>query len=339
MVCIITVNFKIPDNVDLDDKDNKDRNYWYFYILLTRKNIQGFQKKLTQSVKQEGNMDKNSIVVITGANSGIGKATSIELARTGAHIIMACRSKERGEEALQDVRDLSGNKSVELMICDLGSLKSIRDFCSGFKKKYKQLDVLINNAGVILPGYHQTADGFELQFGVNHLGHFLLTNELMDVLIASAPARVINVASGAHKSGKIYFEDINLEKKYKFWRAYSQSKLANILFTYELAERLKGTGVTANCFHPGAVATRMGINRDTGFGTFITRLLKPFFQTSKQGAETAIYLATSNDIEEVTGGYFYKKRPVQSSKSSYDRATAKKLWELSEKMVDQEGLS
>jgi NAD(P)-dependent dehydrogenase (short-subunit alcohol dehydrogenase family) len=283
-------------------------------------------------------MDKNSIVVITGANSGIGKATSIELARTGASVIMACRSKERGEEALNDVKALSGNNSVELMLCDLGSLESIRDFCSDFKQKYKQLNVLINNAGVILPGYHQTAEGFELHFGVNHLGHFLLTNELLDILLASAPARVINVTSGAHKSGKIYFEDINLKKKYNFWRAYSQSKLANILFTYELAERLKGTGVTANCFHPGAVATRMGVNRDTGFGTLITRLLKPFFQTAEQGAKTAIYLAASDDIEGVTGRYFYKKRPVQSSKSSYDRASAIKLWDLSEKLVDRPGI-
>ncbi len=284
-------------------------------------------------------MDKGSIVVITGANSGMGKATSIELARTEAVIVMLCRNRERGEEALQDVRNLSGNNSVELMLCDLSSLKSIRDFCFKFKKKYQQLNVLINNAGIILPGYHQTADGYELHFGVNHLGHFLLTNELLDIIIASAPARVINVTSGIHKTGKIYFEDVNLKKKYTFWRAYAQSKLANIIFTYELSEKLKGTGVTANCLHPGAVATSMGINRDTGFGTFITRLLKPFFQTSKQGAETAIYLATSNDIEGVNGKYFYRKRSVPSSKRSYDKATAKKLWELSEKMVEFEGLS
>ncbi len=278
-------------------------------------------------------MDKSSIVVITGANSGMGKQISIELAKTGAVIVMLCRSKKRGEEALQEVRDLSGNNSVELMLCDLGSLKSVRDFCTEFKKKHQRLNVLINNAGVTLPGYHLTADGYELQFGVNHLGHFLLTNELLDIVIASAPARIINVASGAHKIGKIYFEDINLEKSYKFWRAYAQSKLANILFTYELAEKLKDTGVTANCLHPGAVATNMGINRDTGFGTFITRILKPFFQTPEQGAETAIYLATSNEVEGVTAKYFYRKKSVPSSQMSYDKAVAKELWDLSEKMV------
>lgn len=278
-------------------------------------------------------MDKSSIVVITGANSGMGKQISIELAKTGAVIVMLCRSKERGEEALQEVRDLSGNNSVELMLCDLGSLKSIKDFCFEFKKKHQRLNVLINNAGVTLPGYHLTADGYELQFGVNHLGHFLLTNELLDILIASAPARIINVASGAHKMGKIYFEDINLKKNYTFWRAYAQSKLANILFTYELAEKLKDTGVTANCLHPGAVATRMGINRDTGFGTFITRMLKPFFQTPEQGAQTAIYLATSNEVEGVTAKYFYRKKSVPSSQMSYDKTIAKKLWDLSKKMV------
>jgi NAD(P)-dependent dehydrogenase (short-subunit alcohol dehydrogenase family) len=278
-------------------------------------------------------MDKNSVAVVTGANSGMGKATSIELARIGARVVMLCRSKARGEEALSEVRALSGNNSVELMLCDLGSQKSIEGFCGEFKKKYNRLDVLVNNAGVILPGRHQTADGYELQFGVNHLGHFLLTNRLLDLLIASAPSRIVNVSSGAHKAGRIHFEDVNLKKNYTLFRAYSQSKLANILFTYELAERLKGTGVTANCLHPGAVATSMGINRDTGFGTLITGILKPFFQTSEQGAETAIYLATSSEVEGVTGKYFYRRKPVPSSKRSYDKAHAKKLWDLSEKLT------
>jgi len=278
-------------------------------------------------------MDKNSVALVTGANSGMGKATSIEIAKTGAVVVMLCRSKTRGEEAVNEVRALSGNNSVELMICDLGSQKSIEEFCTGFKKKYQRLDVLVNNAGVILPGWHETVDGYELQFGVNHLGHFLLTNRLLDRLIASAPARIINVTSGAHKIGKIHFNDVNLKKNYTLWRAYAQSKLANVLFTYELAERLKDTRVTANCVYPGAVATSMGINRDTGFGTFITRMLKPFFQTSQQGAETSIYLATSRDVEGVTAKYFYHKRPIPSSKRSYDKADAKKLWAISEKMT------
>ncbi len=278
-------------------------------------------------------MDKSSVVLITGANSGMGKATSIELAKTGAVIVMLCRNSERGEEALKAVRTSSGNNSVELMLCDLGSLKSVRDFCSEFKSKYQRLNVLINNAGIILPGYHQTTDGYELQFGVNHLGHFLLTKELLSLLLAAAPARIINVASGAHKIGKIHFEDVNLKKNYTVWRAYAQSKLANILFTYELAKKLQGTGVTVNCLHPGAVATSMGINRDTGFGTFITRMLRPFFQTSEKGSETAVYLAVSHDIEGISGKYFYRKKSVPSSKRSYDKIAAEKLWDLSEKIV------
>lgn len=278
-------------------------------------------------------MDKNSVAVVTGANSGMGKAISTELARTGAVVVMLCRSKERGEAALKEVKELSGSSNVELMTCDLGSIKSIENFCMEFKKKYNRLNALVNNAGVILPGWHQTAEGYELQFGVNHLGHFLLTNRLLELLITSAPSRIVNVASGAHKIGKIHFDDVNLKKNYTLWRAYAQSKLANILFTYELAERLKGTEVTANCLHPGAVATSMGVNRDTGFGTFITGMLKPFFQTAEQGAETTIYLATSKEVEGITGKYFYRKRPITSSKVSYDKVVSKRLWELSEEMT------
>jgi len=285
-------------------------------------------------MKGRKKMNNSSVVVITGANSGMGKATSIEIAKTGANVVMVCRSKKRGEEALNEVRSLTGSDSVELMICDLASLKSIEEFCREFKKKYQRLDVLVNNAGVILPGWHQTIDGYELQFGVNHLGHFLLTNRLLDLIVASGPGRIINVTSGAHKIGRIHFDDINLKKNYTLWRAYAQSKLANILFTYELAERLKGTRVTVNCVYPGAVATNMGINRDTGFGTFITKMLKPFFQTSKEGAETAIYLATSLDVEGVTGKYFVSKKAIPSSKRSYDKVDAKKLWKLSEKMTN-----
>ncbi|MCX7922982.1 MAG: SDR family oxidoreductase [Clostridia bacterium] len=278
-------------------------------------------------------MDKNDIVLITGANSGMGKAIAAEIARTGAKVIMLCRSKERGEEALNEVKELSGSTTVELMLCDLGYKKEIREFCREFIRRFGRLNVLINNAGVILPGRHTTRDGYELQFGVNHLGHFLLTNLLLDTMIKSSPARIVNVSSGAHKSGKIHFEDINLEKKYNVWRSYSQSKLANVLFTYELARRLEGTGVTANCLHPGAVATNMGINRETGFGTLITRILKPFFQTPAEGASTTIYLATSPEVEGVTGKYYYMKKQIPSSKSSYDVELARKLWDLSVKLT------
>jgi NAD(P)-dependent dehydrogenase (short-subunit alcohol dehydrogenase family) len=278
-------------------------------------------------------MDKNSVVIVTGANSGMGRAISTELAGTGAAVVMLCRSRQRGEEALAEVRRSSGNHAAELMLCDLGSRKSILDFCSMFRDRYHRLDVLVNNAGVVLPGRHETTDGFELQFGVNHLGPFLLTGLLIDLLIASAPARIVNVASGAHKIGKIHFEDVNLKKNYRVWRAYAQSKLANIMFTYELAERLKNRGVTVNCLHPGAVATNMGVNRDTGFGKMITGLLRPFFQSPEQGAQTAIYLSMSEEVAAVSGKYFIKKEFVPSSRRSYDMDTAKKLWKLSEDMT------
>lgn len=277
---------------------------------------------------------KGKIVLITGANSGTGKWTAIELAKMGGNVVMACRSKTRGEEALKEVKEISGNDNVKLMICDLASKESIRRFCDEFKSKYNRLDVLVNNAGVILPGRHETFDGYELQFGVNHLGHFLLTNLLLNLIISSAPSRIINVSSGAHKVGKIHFSDINLEKAFTFTRAYAQSKLANILFTYELSRRLEGRGVTVNALHPGAVASNMGINRETGFGKLITGMLKPFFQTPKKGAETAIYLASSKEVEGVTGKYFYMKKSVKSSKLSHNEEVAKRLWKLSEVMVD-----
>lgn len=278
-------------------------------------------------------MNANDLVLVTGGSAGMGKATATMLAREGAKVIILCRNKERGEIALENIKKESGNDNVEMMLCDLGSIKSIYAFAEEFKKKHKKLNVLVNNAGVIVPGRHETKDGFELQFGVNHLGHFLLTNLLLDSLEAGKPSRIVVVASGAHKVGKIYMDDVNLTKNYNVVRSYSQSKLANILFTYELSEKLKESGITVNCLHPGAVATQMGINRKTGFGKFITGLLKPFFQSPEQGASTAVYLAVSKEVEGVSGKYFYKSKPIKSSELSYDKELARKLWELSEKMT------
>lgn len=278
-------------------------------------------------------MDKNSVAIVTGANSGMGKAASTELAKTGAAVVMLCRNEVRGEEAVKEVQAASGNHSVKLMLCDLGSRKSIEDFCREFKKKYRRLDVLVNNAGVMPAKWQQTVDGYELQFGVNYLGHFYLTNLLLDILIGSAPSRIVNVSSGAHRGGRIHFEDINLRKKYSSFKAYSQSKLANILFTYELAEKLRGTGVTVNCLHPGVVATGIGINRETSLGAFIYSLSKWFLLTPEKGAETAVYLAASPEAEGVTGKYFSRKRPASSSKRSHNKADAEKLWNLSKEMT------
>lgn len=276
-------------------------------------------------------MDKNKVVVITGANSGIGKATA--LAKAGATVVMLSRNLARGEEALREVREKSSSDSVHLMLCDLASVKSVEEFCSKFRQHFQRLDVLINNAGVILPGRHLTQEGFELQFGVNHLGHFLLTNRLLDMIIASAPARIINVSSGAHKAGRIYFDDVNLTKNFSMFRAYGQSKLANILFTIELAERLQGTGVSVNSLHPGFVGTGIGVNRETGFGRLISKMLTFISLPPEQGAETSVYLAATPEVEGVTGQYFYKKKPTATSGQAQDRGAAKRLWTLSEKML------
>ena len=278
-------------------------------------------------------MNQKRIAVITGANTGMGKATARALAENGDRVVMVCRSRERGEAALQEVKSQSGNPDVELMICDLSSLDSVNEFCRDFRMKYKQLHVLINNAGVIVPDYRTTSEGYELQFGVNHLAHFLLTDRLLDLLKEGAPARIINVASVAHKSGKIYFDDVNLKQNYGAWRAYAQSKLANVLFTYRLAEMLEGSGVTVNCLHPGTVATNIVVKQNSPIGKLIARIMGWLIMPPEKGAETAVYLASSGEVEGITGKYFYRKKPVPSSRLSYDKETAGKLWDLSVKMT------
>ena len=260
----------------------------------------------------------------------MGMATVEALSDQGATVIMLCRSEERGRKAFAELlRDKE--RKLDLMICDLGDFASIRGFVRSVKGKYMRVDILVNNAGFISLDRQETKDGIERQFGINHLGHFLLTTLLLDMMPAGS--RIVNVASGAHKVGRIHFDDINLRHGYNVIRAYSQSKLANVLFTRELAERLKGRGITVNCCHPGAVATNMGVDRETGFGKTITGLLKPFFLTPAEGAATAIYLAADEAVSHISGGYFYKCRIAKSSKRSKSRKLAKRLYELSEEMV------
>lgn len=279
-------------------------------------------------------MERSKIALVTGANSGMGRATTTALARAGYRVVMLCRNAQRGAEALEAVKAAVGPQAggIELELCDLSSLASIRDFSVRLHAKIEALDVLVNNAGLISPKRRATADGFELQLGVNHLGHFLLTVELLD-LVKAARGRIVVVASGAHKAGRIHWEDLQLKKSYSVFGAYGQAKLANILFTRELARRLEGTGVTANCVHPGAVGTNMGVDRETGFGRTIMSLLRPFFLTPEQGADTAIYLATSPEVSGVTGQYFYRRKPAPVSKQAQDDEAAKRLWEVSEALT------
>ena len=275
-------------------------------------------------------MLQNKTAIVTGANSGMGMATVRALSDMGAKVIMLCRSEKRGTEALEK---LSSEKyrDLELILCDLGNYDSIRAFANIVRRGYDHIDILVNNAGFISLDRQETGEGLERQFGINHIGHFLLTMSLLDLM--GEGGRIVNVASGAHKAGKIHFDDINLTKGFNVIKAYSQSKLANVLFTRELARRVKDRGITVNCCHPGAVATNIGIDRDTGFGKTVTRLLKPFFQTPEQGARTAIFLVSDDSVSDVTGEYFYKCRIAKSSKRSKDMELAKKLFEFSEELV------
>lgn len=271
--------------------------------------------------------------IVTGANSGMGMATTAALSDMGATVIMLCRSKERGEAALKDLLKANPERSLNMMLCDLGSYKSIMSFVKEFKDKYVGIDILVNNAGFISLDRQLTSDGLERQFGINHIGHFILTTNLIECM--KPGSRIVNVASGAHKTGRIHFDDINLTKGFNVFTAYSQSKLANVLFTRELAKRLREKNITVNCCHPGAVATNMGVSRETGFGKTITSLLKPFFQTPAQGASTAIFLATSPEVSKISGEYFYKKKIASSSKRSKDVELAFRLFEFSKELVEK----
>jgi NAD(P)-dependent dehydrogenase (short-subunit alcohol dehydrogenase family) len=282
--------------------------------------------------KHEGGMDEK-VCLITGATSGIGKATAMGLANMGASVVMVGRDRGRGQAALAEIKEGSANASVDLMLADLSSQQEIHRLADDFKEAYPQLDVLINNAGVIRSKRVKTADGIEMTFAVNHLASFLLTNLLLDLLKASAPSRIVNVASGEQRNGIIDFNDLQGEKGYKTAKAYSQSKLATVLFTYELARRLEGTGVAVNCLHPGVVGTNLGSGVSGVFG-FTVRALTPLMKSSEKGAETSIYLASSPEVEGLSGKYFVKKAEARSSDVSHDQRLARRLWEVSAELTN-----
>ena len=275
----------------------------------------------------------NKTILITGANSGIGKATALELARMGHRVVMAVRNPGKGEAARKEIIQATGNQRIDLMICDLASLESIRSFASAFTARYDQLDVLINNAGIFSNYRRETTDGFEYQLGINHLGHFLLTHLLLNTLIQSAPSRIVVVTSLGHVAGRIHFGDFQMDRFYDPWKSYFRSKLANVLFTYELADRLNGSGVTVNCLHPGVVRSRFAVDRTSDRQNFIMWLSGLISISPRRGAETSVYLATSPEVEKITGKYFVRKNARPSSKSSYDKDLAKNLWAVSEKCV------
>jgi NAD(P)-dependent dehydrogenase (short-subunit alcohol dehydrogenase family) len=284
-----------------------------------------------QNLAESTNM-KDKVVLITGANSGIGKAASLALAKMGATVVMVARNKEKGEAAKSEIIKDSGNNSVDLLLADLSSLESVRQLATEFEKKYSRLHVLINNAGLFNQRRHVTADGYENTLATNYLAPFLLTNLELNLLKDSAPSRIINVSSVGHYNGHINFDDLNLEKEYGGWKAYGQSKLALVLFTHELAKKLQGTGITVNAVHPGTVATNIWA-RPLGPAGFIMSLPKLFMLSPERGADTIVYLASSNDAQGLNGEYLEKLKVKKSSDESYDEEIAQRLWDVSTKLT------
>src|SRR5438270_1985522 len=278
---------------------------------------------------------QGKICLVTGATSGIGKATALGLAHMGATVVMVGRDHEKGEAVQREIKTKSRNEAVDLLLADLSSQKSIRQLAKKFLERYTKLHVLINNAGMVSLRRRETVDGLEVTFAVNQLAPFLLTNLLLDVLKASAPSRIINVSSDSHEAGYIKMDDLQLEKHYRFMRAYGQSKLALVLFTYELARRLQGTGVTANCLHPGFVATNIGQNGTGPIGRAVVNLIFSSVGISpEEGSKTSIFLATSPEVEGVTGKYFVKSIPKRSAPITYDETLQRQLWEESARLVN-----
>ncbi len=275
---------------------------------------------------------KDRVVVITGATQGIGKVTALELARLGAEVTIVARSAERGQAVVDEIRAQTGNPRVELLVADLSLLVQVRRVAGELAARHPKIDVLINNAGAINMVRKITSEGFETTFVTNHLGYFLLTELLLPRLEAAGTperkARIVNVASNAHTRARLDMDDLQLEKSYAGFHAYSNSKLMNLLFTFELARRLEGKNVVANCLHPGVVATGFGKN-DPGWFRFIVKLGKPFLLTPEKGARTSIYLASSPEVEGVSGKYFDRQKPARSTRISRDEALARRLWEKS----------
>jgi len=272
------------------------------------------------------------VCIVTGASSGIGKETSKKLARLGATVVMVCRNQKRGERAMSEIKSASKNAEVELLLANFASLDSVRALAREFLEKHDSLHVLVNNAGGVYATRSVTADGFETTFQVDYLSHFLLTNLLLDVLEKSAPSRIINVSSTSHYGGHLNFDDLQMKKGYGVMKAYSQAKLAQVLFTYELSRRLEGTGVMVNALHPGAAATNIW-KSPMGPFSFLGNVSRLFLISPERGAETPTYLASSPEVEGVTGKYYDHMREKQSSAESYDEPAARRLWNESEKMA------
>lgn len=273
------------------------------------------------------------VCLVTGATSGIGKVTATALASQGAELIVTGRSRQKTKDTVQWIQSETGNDAVHYLLADFSDLDQVRALARSFQERYSRLDVLVNNAGAFYNTRCETPYGVEMTLLVNHLAPFTLTNLLLETLISGAPARIVTVSSDGHRYGTMDFDDLGFQRGYVGMKAYARSKLANILFTYELARRLADSGVTANALHPGHVATDIWKTSFSWFGPVLKWVMGFFALTPEQGADTLIYLASSPDVEGMTGQYFVKREPTDSSPLSYDRGVAERLWRVSKELA------
>jgi retinol dehydrogenase 12 len=275
---------------------------------------------------------QGKVCLVTGGTAGIGQVTARELARKGAHVVIVGRNEQKCEATVRDVRQQTGNPAVEFLVADLSAQAQVRTLARQFQQQHSRLDVLINNAGGIFMERRESPDGIEMTLALNHLTYFFLTSLLLDLIKASAPARIINVSSEAHRGMTLDFDDLQARQRYRGFQVYSRSKLANLLFTSELARRMEGTGVSVNALHPGFVATNI-FSGNGWFGWWVRRIASVVALSPEEGAKTTIYLATSPEVEGVSGKYFVKELAVQPSPASLDQEAARRLWEISEQMT------
>ena len=268
------------------------------------------------------------VCLVTGATDGIGKVSARVLAELGAKVIIVGRNPEKSAIVLAELRSISGNENIDLLMADLAVMQEVRDLAEQVISRYDRLDVLLNNAGGYFTKHKITSDGLEMTFALNHMSYFLLTNKLMELLKYSAPARIVNVSSDAHYGVDMEFENLNGEQEYKAWKAYQKSKLANVLFTYELLKKVPGN-ITVNCLHPGFVATNFGHNNGGFFGPVLKIAQRISAIDPEEGAKTSIFLCSAPEVKGVSGKYFYKCQPKTSSRESRNKDTGKRLWQIS----------